>query len=83
MPSVSPSETVQCQFSDVMQREEANKTTAPRPNNTGIQDRLKSGLESLSGYVISSVRVYYNSPKPQELGALAYTQGANIYMGPG
>ena len=52
-------------------------------NPTGLPDRLKCGLEHLSGYDLSAVRVHYNSPKPKQLGALAYAQGANIHLGEG
>lgn len=44
---------------------------------------LKTGLESLSGMDLSPVRVHFNSPRPNSLGALAYTQGANIHLAPG
>jgi hypothetical protein len=54
-----------------------------RPNNTGLPDRLKAGLEQLSGVNMSNVRVHYNSPKPSRLNALAYTQGSDIHVGPG
>ncbi len=52
-------------------------------NNTGMPDNLKTGVENLSGIDISDVRVNYNSSKPAELGALAYTQGTNIHIAPG
>lgn len=55
----------------------------PRPNRTGMPDRLKAGIESLSGIDMSDVRVHANSPKPAGLNALAYTQGNQIYLGPG
>jgi hypothetical protein len=32
---------------------------------------------------MDAVRVHYNSPKPAELQALAYTRGTDIYLGPG
>lgn len=53
------------------------------PNRTGMPDRLKAGIESLSGIDMSDVRVHANSPKPAGLNALAYTQGNQIYLGPG
>lgn len=53
------------------------------PNRTGMPDRLKAGIEALSGFDMSDVRVHYSSPKPAGLNALAYTQGNQIYMGPG
>jgi ribosomal protein S18 acetylase RimI-like enzyme len=50
---------------------------------SGLPERLKQGVESLSGLPMDDVRVHYNSPKPAELQALAYTQGNQIYVGPG
>lgn len=52
-------------------------------NHTGIPGRLKSGLESLSGIDLSGVRVHRNSAKPDQVNALAYTQGQDIHVGPG
>ena len=53
------------------------------PNLTGLPDTMKSNLESASGLNMSDVRVHYNSSKPSEIGALAYTQGTDIHLGPG
>ncbi|SHK70722.1 protein of unknown function [Fibrobacter sp. UWH6] len=55
----------------------------PRPNNTGLPDDLKNGIESLSGYSLDNVRVHYNSPKSATVQALAYTQGTDIHVAPG
>lgn len=55
----------------------------PRPNNTGMPDNLKSGIESLSGFSMDDVRVHYNSSKPATVQALAYTQGMDIHVAPG
>jgi hypothetical protein len=52
-------------------------------NNTGLPDKLKSGIESLSGLSMDNVKVHYNSPKPAQLNALAYAQGNEIHLGPG
>ncbi len=52
-------------------------------NKTGLPDSLKEGIESLSGYDLSGVRVNYNSPKPAQLNAHAYTQGQAIEVAPG
>lgn len=65
------------------------KTTGPASNkkipvnNTGLPDRLKSGIESLSGMNMGDVQVHYNSPLPSRLQALAYTQGTDIHVAPG
>ena len=56
---------------------------APRANNTGLPDQLKSGLESLSGLSLDHVRVHYNSSQPTQLNALAYAQGSDIHLAPG
>jgi hypothetical protein len=53
------------------------------PNRTGLPDKLKTGVESLSGLSLDDVRVHYNSPKPAQLQALAYTQGSDIHVAPG
>lgn len=52
-------------------------------NNTGLPDKLKSGVENLSGMSMDHVRVHYNSPKPMAMQAHAYAQGNNIHLGPG
>lgn len=61
----------------------AQRASDPRPNNTGMPDELKSGIESLSGFSMDDVRVHYNSSKPATVQALAYTQGADIHVAPG
>jgi Domain of unknown function (DUF4157) len=65
------------------QRMPAQLEEAPAPNHTGLPDQLKSGVESLSGVSLDDVRVHYNSPKPAQLNALAYAQGADIHVAPG
>ena len=52
-------------------------------NQTGLPDQLKAGVENLSGYSLDAVKVHYNSPKPAQLQAYAYTQGTDIHVGPG
>lgn len=49
---------------------------------TGLPDNLKAGIESLSGISLDGVKVHYNSAKPAALNARAFTQGADIYLGP-
>lgn len=52
-------------------------------NRTGLPDQLKLGIEQLSGYSLDDVRVHYNSPKPAQFQALAYTQSTDIYVARG
>jgi len=61
------------------------KTSAERSrsNNTGLPDKLKSGIENLSGYSMDDVKVHYNSSKPAQLRAHAYAQGTEIHLAPG
>jgi len=56
---------------------------APSPNQTGLPDQLKAGVESLSGVSLDNVKVHYNSAKPAQLNALAYAQGTDIHVAPG
>ncbi|MEY4239997.1 MAG: hypothetical protein RL339_2598 [Pseudomonadota bacterium] len=46
----------------------ANTRTAPgctgQANRTGLPDRLKQGIEALSGFRLDHIRVHYNSPEP-------------------
>ena len=55
----------------------------PRPNRTRMPDGLKAGIESLSGMSMDGIKIYYNSPRPAQLNALAYTQGTDIHVAPG
>ena len=79
--SSSQSESLQ-RKSDMLNNA-AQRAAPPRPNNTGMPDNLKSGIESLSGFSMDDVRVHYNSSKPATVQALAYTQGTDIHVAPG
>ncbi|MEL6127504.1 MAG: DUF4157 domain-containing protein, partial [Pseudomonadota bacterium] len=70
-------EPMQGKFAPVQRAENA------APNNTGMPDGLKSGIEGLSGMDLSDVRVHRDSPAPAQVNALAYAQGSNIHLGPG
>jgi hypothetical protein len=68
----------------------AGRSAGPRPvqppappNHTGLPDRLKSGIETLSGLSMDGVKVHYDSAKPAELDALAYARGTDIHLAPG
>lgn len=62
---------------------DTGKTQSTEVSKTGMQHSLKAGLEALSGLDMSDVRVHHNSDKPQQVGALAYTQGNDIHVAPG
>lgn len=57
--------------------------SARRENRMGLPDKLKSAIERLSGLALDDVRVHYDSSKPARLQASAYTEGTEIYVGPG
>ncbi len=63
--------------------ERKHKTAASRTNRTGIPGGMKQDFETRSGLSFDDVRVHYNSQKPAKLGALAYTRGTQVYLGPG
>lgn len=50
---------------------------------TSLPGDLRNGMELLSGMSLGDVRVHYDSPQPSRIQALAYTQGDDIYIGPG
>ena len=49
-----------------------------RRKGKGLPDKLRAGLEALSGLPMDDVDVHYNSDKPAEVEALAYTQGTDL-----
>lgn len=55
----------------------------PAHHSGGLPAPLKAGLENLSGISMNHVRVHYNSPRPAQLQAHAYTQGGDIHIAPG
>ncbi|MDZ8105280.1 MAG: DUF4157 domain-containing protein [Nostoc sp. DedQUE12a] len=72
LPSPSPIQAQLAEESDIQPE-----------NKTGLPQRLKAGIENFSGLAMDDVRVHYNSSKPAELQALAYTQGTDIHVAPG
>lgn len=57
---------------------------APREENkTGLPDNLRASVEALSGLSLDDVKVRFNSSRPADLQAVAFTQGTEIHVGPG
>lgn len=72
------------QFVDNRQSSTQGKfVTQKKPNDTGLPDNLKAGIEDLSGISMDDVRVHYNSSQPAAVQAHAYTQGTDIHVAPG
>lgn len=63
--------------------QEEQQGTKESVNQTGIPDNLKASIEYMSGFSLDAVRVHYNSEKPATMGALAYTEGTEVYLAPG
>ena len=77
-------DTLQGKFDKVIQLEEdEDESLQMKPNNTGLPNNLKAGVENLSGYSLDDVKVHYNSSQPATVQALAYTQGTDIHVAPG
>ncbi len=57
-----------------------SQSSQKKENKTGLPDKLKSGIENLSGYSMDDVNVHYNSDKPAQLQAHAFAQGSDIHL---
>lgn len=64
-----------------MKKEPVTRKRASK-NTTGIPDKLKQRFESYSGISFDGVQVHYNSEKPAQMQALAYTQADQVYIAP-
>lgn len=62
---------------------ELSREDTVKSNHTGIPDRMKENIEAASGFSFDDVRVHYQSDRPSKVQALAYTQGNQVYVGPG
>lgn len=67
----------------VQKRSTQKQAEAAKPNLTGIPLQMKQSFEQSSGLSFDDVRVHYHSALPARLGALAYTQGSNVYVASG
>jgi hypothetical protein len=54
-----------------------------RQRENGLPAGIRSGIEAISGHALDDVQVHRNSPRPAEVGALAFTQGNQIHVAPG
>ena len=79
---VSNSELIQILSGSASDTPEVPNTGSSQ-NTSGIPAELKAQYEQRSGIPMNDVSVHYNSDKPVQYGALAYTQGNDVYLGPG
>ena len=82
-PELEEELAVQGKFEPAAPMQQQQAPVQKKPNDTGLPDNLKEGVENLSGYSMDDVKVHYNSDKPAQLQALAYAQGTDIHVGPG
>lgn len=61
----------------------AQRQEAASGGSGGLPGGLQAGIESLSGYDMSDVKVHYNSSEPAQLNAHAYAQGTDIHLASG
>lgn len=80
---IDEEEPIQEKFETTQLATEEKEPLQRQPNNTGLPDNLKSGIENLSGYSMNDVKVHYNSSQPATLQAHAYAQGTDIHVAPG
>lgn len=77
-------ETVQrTEDEDLLQGKLEQPVQRETENQTGIPDDVKQRMEDSFGADFSGVRVYPESSKAPDVGALAYTQGTDIHFAPG
>lgn len=76
-------EAVKPQGDGAVRAEASPAQRKEKTNNTGLPNRLKSGIESLSGMSMDHVKVHFNSHKPALLQAHAYAQDSDIHVAPG
>jgi hypothetical protein len=68
---------------ELIENTNPGQTIQKKNNTTGLSDQLKEGIEEISGLSMDDVKVHRHSSKPEDVGAAAYTQGTDIYIGPG
>ncbi|OJJ22084.1 hypothetical protein BKI52_08580 [marine bacterium AO1-C] len=85
-PIQSKQAPLQRKSSSLIQRQKepsSGEAYNEQPNNTGLPENLKNGIEHLSGYSMDDVKVHYNSDKPIQMNAHAYAQGTDIHLASG
>ncbi len=72
------------QLRQMQRNDQASKTPIwSKPNTTGIPTQIKQEFEQKSGFAFDDVNVHYNSDKPEQVQALAFTQGSEVHIAPG
>ena len=82
-PVGAPDRSLNARPAVAAQRAAADQLSTARANRTGLPDKLKAGVEAMSGLSLDDVRVHRNSPRPAQLQAHAFAQGSAIHLAPG
>lgn len=64
-------------------QEKSRSDQSSQRGHAYIPIQLKNRMEQNTEVTLDDVRVHYNSHRPARLDALAYTQGTEVYLGPG
>ncbi len=59
------------------------QSARPASGGEPLADAMRAKFERRFGVPMDDVQVYRNSPKPAQLGALAYAKGTDVFIGPG
>ncbi len=70
-------------YEEQQQQKSSDTKSIQKKSDTGIPAQMKEKFETASGFSFDDVKVNYNSDKPAQLQALAYTQGNEVHIGPG
>lgn len=71
-------------LADASPRAHAGRALAAGSSRSGgLPDRLRGGLEAMSGLAMDDVRVHYDSHEPARLAAHAFARGRDIFLAPG
>lgn len=76
-------QAMQRSLGDEMTNRETTRSSSDQSSQSDLPSSLQRGLERISGVDLSGVSVHWNSPKPVQVNAQAYTRGKDIYVGPG
>lgn len=71
------------QLKRMEQKENGKKVIQTKSPKNGLPEKLKGGIEQLSGMSMDGVKVHYNSQQPAQVNAHAFAQGTDIHLAPG
>ena len=73
----------QKQLKGMKKTENGQYVLQAKKNQNGLPEKLKTGIEQLSGISMDGVQVHYHSQHPARVNADAFAQGNDIHLGAG